>query len=195
MSTQDNEMTARTRTVGVYCSSSEAVGEPLRSAARQLGTWIGAQGAALVYGGNASGLMEELARAARAAGARVIGVVPRRLTDEGTVSGAVDVTIHCEDLNDRKQMLVSQSDALVALPGSVGTLDEMFTTMAQNTFGEHDKRVLLLNTGGFYDLLIRFLHSLGASGVVKKPWPLVFRSADTLEELERLIKEEWDAAK
>ena len=169
--------------IGVFCSSNNQVSQVFKDAARELGRWLGENKKTLVYGGNASGLMEELAQAAHQAGARVYGVIPRKLMEEGRVSDAVDISFHCEDLNDRKEWLISESEVMVAMPGSVGTLDEAFSAMAQNTFGMHDKLLVFYNVDGFYDSLFAFLDSLEARGVVNKPWPLVYRRANTFAEL------------
>ena len=174
--------------IGVFCSSNNHVSEVFKQAARELGAWLGENKKTLVYGGNASGLMEELAQAAHKAGARVFGVVPRKLMEDGKVSDAIDITFHCEDLSDRKQWLIGESDVMVALPGSVGTLDEVFSAMAQNTFGMHEKRVIFYNVDGFFDSLFQFLDSLDARGVVNKPWNLVYDKANTLQELTNLLK-------
>lgn len=173
--------------IGVFCSSNNNVSPQFREAARQLGEWLGKNRKTLVYGGNASGLMEELAQATHQAGGRVYGVIPRKLLDEGKVSDAVDIAFHCEDLSDRKEWLITESEVMVALPGSVGTLDEAFSAMAQNTFGTHDKLLIFYNVDGFYDVLFTFLDSLEARGVVNKPWNLVYRRADTFDQLISLL--------
>lgn len=169
--------------IGVFCSSNDAVADIFKQAARELGEWMGTAGKTLVYGGNASGLMEIVAQAVHRNGGRVYGVIPRKLVQEGRVSDAVDVAFHCEDLSDRKQWLIGESEAIVVLPGSVGTLDEAFSAMAENTFGMHDKRVIFYNVDGFYDPLFQFLDTLQQRGVVNKPWNEVYLRADNLEQL------------
>ncbi len=167
--------------IGVFCSSSDKLEEAFCTAAEQLGEWMGREGHTLVYGGSACGLMERVAQAVRRNGGRVFGVVPRKLA--GCASDAIDVTFHCEDLTDRKEWLVGESDVMVALPGSVGTLDEAFSAMAGNVFGMHSKRVVFWNVGGFYDGLFAFLDGLGARGVVRRPWGEVMSRAATLDEV------------
>ena len=174
--------------IGVFCSSNNNVAPNIKQAARELGRWLGENGKTLVYGGNASGLMEELAQAAHTAGAKVFGVVPRKLMEQGTVSDAIDITFHCEDLSDRKQWLIGESDAMIVMPGSVGTLDEAFSAMAQNTFGMHEKLVIFYNIDGFSYYLFTFLNSLNSRGVVNKPWDKVYARANTLEDLEKILK-------
>jgi len=93
-------------------------------------------------GGSNCGLMEAATKAVDENGGQVIGVVPQILFDRNRVSEQIHFTIPCADLNDRKQMLIEKSDVIVVLPGSVGTLDEVFTVMAANTIGIHSKRLI-----------------------------------------------------
>ena len=173
--------------IGVFCASSNNMRPVFYERARELGTWLGQHGKTLVYGGNNCGLMEALAQATKAAGGTVFGVVPRKLTDAGDISDAIDITFYCDDLHDRKQWLIDEPDIMVVLPGSVGTLDEAFSAMAANAFGMHDKRIVFWNIEGFYDTLFRFLDQLSAEGVVNKPWGDMLSIAETLDELTQLL--------
>lgn len=148
---------------------------------------MGCHGKTLVYGGANCGLMETLAQAVHQNGGKVLGVVPQILVDRNRVSSFIDETIHTQDLNDRKQQLIEQSEIILALPGSVGTLDEVFTVMAANTIGIHDKKVLFWNINGFWDGLFTMLDGLTSTGVVNKPWNEVMYKADTLEEVIAII--------
>ena len=173
--------------IGVFCSSSSRMEPQFYDAARELGEWIGRNGHALVYGGSSCGMMEVVAQAVHQNGGQVFGVVPRRVVEHNLVSDAIDVVFHCEDLNDRKQWLVQESDVMVVLPGSVGTLDEAFTAMASNTFEMHKKKCIFYNIDGFYDLLFAFIDTLESRGVVNKPWDGVYAVANTLEEVEKQL--------
>lgn len=175
--------------IGVYCASSDRMAPIYYDRARQLGEWIGRTGRTLVYGGIACGLMEAVAQAVKHTGGRVFGVVPKGLELKAGASDAIDITFYCEDLTDRKQWLVQEADVLVVLPGSVGTLDEAFTTMASNSVGMHRKQTVFWNIGGFYDRLFDFLDSLDGRGVVSKPWNSLMRRADTLDEVIAAITE------
>ena len=115
--------------IGVYLSSKDNLPASYVEAARQVGHLIGSTGRTLVYGGARKGLMEVLAQSVKASGGRVYGMVPEIIEQRGLVSDAVDVTFRCVDLSDRKQMMNRESDVLVALPGGIGTLDEVFTVM------------------------------------------------------------------
>ena len=169
--------------IGIFCASSDGM-EPLYyERARALGAWMGREGRTLVYGGIACGLMEAVAQAVKQNGGRVYGVVPQGLKLKKGPSDAIDVTLWCNDLTDRKTWLIQESDVLVVLPGSVGTLDEAFTTMASNMVGMHPKRTIFWNINGFYNTLFAFLKELEGRGVVGKPWADYVSKVDTLDEL------------
>ena len=110
--------------IGVYCASSNTMAPEFYEKARELGAWMGREGKTLVYGGIACGLMEAVAQAVKQNGGRVYGVVPKGLTLRTGPSDAIDVTLWCDDLTDRKTWLIQESDVLVVLPGSLGTLDD-----------------------------------------------------------------------
>lgn len=155
--------------------------------AQRLGEWIGRQGRTLVYGGANCGLMETLAKSVHEAGGRVLGVVPQILVEQGRVSRYIDETVLMPDLNQRKQGIIDRSDIILALPGSVGTLDEVFTVLAANTIGIHSKRVLFWNIDGFWDELFRLFRAMEKRGVVNKPLEDYILVANTLDEVVRLI--------
>ena len=176
------------RKIGVFCASSDKMDPVYYSQARQLGAWIGRQKLTLVYGGSRCGLMEAVAQATHDNGGTVFGVVPRKVEQNDMASDQIDITFHCEDLNDRKQWLIGESDIMIVLPGSVGTLDEAFSAMASNTFGMHGKKVVFWNINGFYDLLFQFLDTLQPQGVLNKPWDQVALRAQTLDDIIRIIE-------
>ena len=112
--------------------------------ARQIGEWIGQTGKTLIYGGASLGLMECVARAVKENGGKVIGVVPTLLEEKNSVSTQPDEIIHTLNLSDRKDVMTEKSDILVALPGGVGTLDEIFHVIAAASIGYHQKKSHLL---------------------------------------------------
>ena len=169
--------------VGVFCASSNKMDAVYYEEAARLGAWIGETGRTLVYGGANCGLMEAVARAVHEHGGQVMGVVPQILAQHDRVSQYIDVTIHTADLNDRKQMLIDQSDVLVVLPGGVGTLDEVFTVMAAHTIGLHQKRLVFWNINGFWNDLFRLFDGLEQRGVMTMPMTELACKVDTLEDL------------
>lgn len=175
--------------IGIFCSSSNRLDEVYYKEAEKLGRWMGFHHKTLVYGGANCGLMESLAKSVQKTGGKVLGIVPQILVDRNRVSSFIDEMILTVDLNDRKQQLIEQSEIILALPGSVGTLDEVFTVMAANTIGIHDKKVVFWNINGFWDGLFAMLEGLIKTGVVNKPWDEVMYKANTMEEVIEIINQ------
>lgn len=172
----------------VFCSANGGLDPDFYTMAAELGRVIGRGGHALVFGGTDMGLMQAVAEAAREAGGRVIGVVPERVEERGHTSRLMDVHIPCADLTDRKQLMMAQADAFVALPGGIGTLDELFTVAASATIGYHSKPLVLFNMKGYWNSLIAMLDDLAARGAVRGSWRDVVSVAGTLEEVMEKLK-------
>ena len=152
--------------IGVYLSSKENLPENYVQAAREVGELIGKTGRILIYGGARKGLMEVLAQSVKQHGGRVYGMVPEIIEKRGLVSDAIDVTFRCVDLSDRKMMMNRESDVLVALPGGIGTLDEVFTVMANTVIGIRHQPVVFYNVDGCWDALLAALDNLFEQGLV-----------------------------
>ena len=167
--------------IGVFCSANQQIAAEYFEQTAALGAWMAQQGHTLVFGGCNMGLMECVAKAVHDHGGRTIGVVPTKVEERGRVSDFVDVHIPCENLDDRKALMVMQSDVFVALPGGLGTLDEVFTVVAAATIGYHAKRVLPFNMGGFWNSLVAMLNDLAGKGVMRGDWQQRIVVADTLE--------------
>jgi len=147
--------------VCVYCASSEHVDRVYHEAAAALGRTLAAEGCTLVYGGGGAGLMGTLASAALDAGGEVIGVIPRFMIEvEWQHPGVANLEV-VEDMRERKHRLLAGSDAVVALPGACGTLEELFEAMTLKRLALYTKPIVLLDVDGFYAPLERFLeHSI-----------------------------------
>lgn len=145
------------RAVTVYCASSHRVAAAYFEAARALGHAVAASGWSLVYGGNNLGLMDAVASACRAAGGKVIGITPQRMADEGIVDRQCDELIVTPTMRERKALLEARGDALVALPGGVGTFEEFFEVLVGRMLGYHDKPIVVLNVAGYYDPLLAMM--------------------------------------
>ncbi len=170
--------------IGVFCSSSDKLPEEYYNEARRLGQWIGANGHTLVYGGSRCGLMEAVARGVRETGSlNVIGVVPKILIDRDMVSEQVGIKIPTENLTDRKAWMMKLSDVFVAMPGSVGTLDEAFSVIGEASIGISVKQVIFWNVNGFWDSLFAMLDGMKQTGVVNKPLDKFMTNVSTFEEL------------
>lgn len=146
--------------IAVFCSASDDIAPVFKEKAKELGAWLGQHHKWLVYGGSNTGLMESLAQSAKENGAMIMGVVPTKLEEHGRVSDLLDVTFHSVNLSDRKDIMVQESEVMVALPGGIGTLDEVFHVMASCSIGYHDKKVIFYNVDGFWDELLHFLGKL-----------------------------------
>ena len=174
--------------IAVFCSANSAIDPSYFAAAEELGRRAAEGGHTIVFGGCNLGLMECVAKAARAAGGRTIGVIPTIIERGGKTSPNVDVSIPCDNLSDRKDLMTAQCDAAVALPGGLGTLDEVFTMAASSTIGYHHKPIVLLNVGGFWNKLIELLDDLAARGMVRGSWRDIIQVADSVEEIFLKVK-------
>ena len=133
------------------------------------------------------GLMECIAQSVHEAGGSTIGVVPQVIEKGGKVSDFVDVNIACDNLSDRKDLMLLQSDVLIALPGGIGTLDEIFSVAAAHTIGYHNKRVIIYNMKGFWDSTIRMLDDLQSQGLIRGSWRNYIQIANSMEQIQLLI--------
>lgn len=171
----------------IFCSANSNIPTEYFERTSELGTWIGANGHTLVFGGCNLGLMECVAKAVHDANGMTVGVVPTIVEKGGKVSDYVDVKILCDNLSDRKDLMIERSDVIIALPGGVGTLDEIFTVLAAASIGYHSKRVILYNIGGFWDSLIAMLDDLKTRGVLRAGFDDTVKVAHTLDEIAALI--------
>ena len=143
--------------VCVYCASSEHCDRVYHEAAHALGRTLAAAGCTVVYGGGAVGLMGSLANGALEAGGAVVGIIPRFMTEvEWQHPGIANLEV-VEDMRERKHRLLTGSDAVVALPGGCGTLEELFEAMTLKRLGLYFNPIVLLDTNGFYTPLAGFL--------------------------------------
>lgn len=157
---------ARPLALCVFCGSRRGHDPRWAAAAEELGRLIGARGWRLVYGGGRAGMMGLLADAALAAGAAVTGVIPQSLIDREHGHPGLSELHVVQTMHERKRLMAERSDAFVALPGGLGTLEELFEVWTWRQLGYHDKPVGLLNAGGYYDPLLAFVDHAAAAGYV-----------------------------
>ncbi|MEP7282015.1 MAG: TIGR00730 family Rossman fold protein [Rubrivivax sp.] len=141
----------------VYCGSRTGADPAYAAAARAVGDGLGQRGEQLVYGGGKIGLMGILADAALAAGGRVVGIIPQALMAHEVGHPALSEQHVVRTMHLRKQMMAERADAFLALPGGLGTLEELFEVWTWRQLGYHDKPVGVLNVAGYWDPLLRFL--------------------------------------
>ena len=173
----------------VYCGSRPGENPAYAQAAQAVGTWIGQRGGQLVYGGGRTGLMGLVAEATKAAGGRVVGVIPQALVDKELANQACDELHIVANMHERKAMMAERSDAFLALPGGIGTFEELFEVWTWRQLGYHDKPIGLLNIESYYSSLLSFLESTVTQGFMG-PWQmdLVRASDDAHGLLEFLVE-------
>jgi uncharacterized protein (TIGR00730 family) len=157
-------MNSSALSVCVYCGSKHGARPVYTAAAKALGAAIGARGWQLVYGGGKVGLMGEVADATLAAGGRVIGVIPETLEKlEVGHTGLHELHV-VPTMHVRKQMMAERADVFIALPGGIGTLEELYEVWTWRQLAYHDKPIGLLNVDGYYDALLAFMQHTVSEG-------------------------------
>lgn len=148
----------------LFCGSRTGHDPEQAVLAGALGTLLAERGVTLVYGGGGVGLMGIAARATMAASGRVVGIIPRALMTAEIAQAGLDEMHVVETLHERKALMHLRCDAILALPGSIGTLDELFESMTWRELGIHDKPIWLLGANAYWDPLLLLLRHLGEQG-------------------------------
>ena len=169
--------------VCVYCSSSDAIDPAHIALATDVGARLAAAGHDVVSGGGRVSMMGALARAARANGARTVGVIPEHLMSREVADDDADELIVVETMRERKRVMESRADAFVALPGGLGTLEELFEMWTSRTLGMHDKPVVVLDPDGFFAPLWAWLDDLTDRGFVRTDALNALVRATTVDEV------------
>jgi uncharacterized protein (TIGR00730 family) len=164
--------------VCVFCGSSHGVRPAYADAARALGQALVARGCGLVYGGGNVGLMGVIADTVLAAGGDVVGVIPHALMAREIGHPGLSTMLVVDSMHERKALMADHADAFVALPGGVGTLEELFEAITWTQLGVHAKPVGLLNVDGFYDGLLRFLDHGLAEGFIRPETRAIVPASD-----------------
>jgi uncharacterized protein (TIGR00730 family) len=154
--------------VCVFCGSAAGSRPAYLEVARELGRSLAEVGVGVVYGGASIGLMGELADSALASGGEVIGVIPRSLLAREIAHAGLTELHVVDTMHERKALMAELSDAIVALPGGAGTLDELFETLTWRQLGLHAKPIVLLDVDGFFDPLLALADHLVAEGFVRR---------------------------
>ncbi|MFN7022328.1 MAG: TIGR00730 family Rossman fold protein [Phycisphaerales bacterium] len=160
-------MNVRMSPLAVYCGAARGGDPAYAAAAGELGRAMAARGVGLVYGGGKVGLMGEVADAVLAGGGSVVGIITHELVRrEIAHDGVTDLRI-VDTMHERKKAMADLARGFVALPGGVGTLDELFEVMAWSQLAIHDHPIGLLNTAGFFDGLLAFLDHVAGQGFLR----------------------------
>ncbi len=173
--------------ITVFCSANNNIDPDFFEKTEEFGRWCADNNHSIVFGGCDMGLMECLAKAAHDNGAMTIGVIPSKVEKNGHISKYVDVEIPCDNLSDRKDLMLAQSDAIVALPGGIGTLDEIFSVAASACIGYHHKKIILYNIKGFWNSLIALLDDLQRQGLTREHYSEHILIANDFETLTQLL--------
>jgi uncharacterized protein (TIGR00730 family) len=152
----------------VYCASGEGIAASYVELAAEVGSRLAADGHSLVSGGGRVSMMGAVARAARAGGARTVGVIPQHLVGYEVADTDADELVVVDTMRERKRIMDERADAFLALPGGIGTLEELFEVWTAGSLGMHGKPVVVLDTAGFYAPLWSFLDDLSGRGFVRQ---------------------------
>ena len=137
--------------VCIFCGSQHGVDPRYRAAATRFGELAGAAGLRVIYGGGRVGLMGAAADASMASGGEVVGLIPARLLEREVGHRAITELVVTRDMFERKSQMIERADAFVVLPGGLGTLDELLEVVTLRQLGYHDKPIVLINLGGYWD--------------------------------------------
>ena len=175
--------------IAVYCGSGNGNNPSYIEAARELGEWIGKNGHSLVYGGGESGLMGEVSKAAKENGAYVTGVIP---FDVAFIANRpqpyCDEVIKTKNMSERKAKMLELSDAFVALPGGIGTLDEISEAVTLTKIGVQNKKSIFFNKDGFYEPLKKMFQKMIESEFMKNEDIEKVCFAEKVEQIEEFLK-------
>ncbi len=174
--------------ITVYLGSNHGKDPMLTTAVRELGTWIGQSGNALVYGGSKSGLMGELAESVLMAGGKVTGIEPQFFIDMGLEYPAITELIVTKDMAERKAKLVALGDAFITFPGGTGTLEEISEVMSKLCLGHLDTPCLIYNLNGFYDHLKAQLDHMIEMGLLDAKKIKNVRFVANLDEIKEILE-------
>lgn len=173
----------------VYCGSRPGENPVYAQAAQAVGTWIGQHGGQLVYGGGRTGLMGLVAQSTKAAGGRVVGVIPQALVDKEVANHSCDELHIVANMHERKAMMAERSNAFLALPGGIGTFEELFEVWTWRQLGYHDKPIGLLNVDHYYTSMLDFLASTVSHGFMGA-WQMdLIQTSDNATQLLQLLVE------
>ncbi len=167
--------------VCVFCGSNGGTDPAYLAAAETVGSGLARRGIRVVYGGGRVGLMGALADAARAAGGEVVGVMPQALVDREIGHTGIDDLRIVDTMHERKALMVELADAFVALPGGIGTLEELFEVYTWAQLGIHAKPLALLDVAGYYERLAAFLDHAVAQRFLRAETRAMLAIADSIE--------------
>lgn len=175
--------------VCVYCGSSFGSDPAHEAAATRLGQLIAEAGLRLVYGGGSVGLMGTVARAALESGGQVTGIIPHFLEEREVMLDTLEDLVITRDMHERKHLMFQKSDAFIALPGGIGTLEEAVEMMTWAQLGQHRKPVVLANINGFWSPLLELLDHMRAQGYIRPDTEVPYLVARKTEDILPMLRQ------
>ncbi len=170
-------------TVCIFAASSSRVNEEYNRTASKLGSLLAQAGIDVAFGGGGIGLMGKLADAVKQNGGKITGVIPSFMEEEGWGHKGIDEMIITGDMSERKKRLFAMSDAVVAMPGGVGTLEELTEAITLKQLSLFDGPVIILNTLGFYNSLLEFFDKMVENHFLRKEHKAIWETVNTPEEV------------
>jgi uncharacterized protein (TIGR00730 family) len=167
----------------VYCGSGDGKGQVYLAAAEALGRDMAKRGIGLVYGGGSLGLMGQVARGVLAGGGKVTGIIPHFLQSKEKMLKEVQELILVDDMHQRKQLMFERADAFVALPGGIGTLEELVEQLTWAQLGRHNKPIVLANINGFWSPFLKLLGHMRDESFIRQGLEVKFVSVDKVEDI------------
>jgi uncharacterized protein (TIGR00730 family) len=171
------------RNVCVYCGSSDGADARFGEAAEELGRSLAAAGVGLVYGGGGEGLMGRLARSTLASGGYVTGIIPSFLIRKEHPLTAVQEMLVVENMHERKQAMFDRADAFVALPGGVGTVEELVEQLTWAQLNRHKKPILIADIGGFWRPMLALFAHMRLQGFIREGFDVRYIVAERIEDV------------
>ena len=155
--------------IAIYCGSKSGHRPEHAGLAQATGAWLAQHQVRLVFGGGRVGLMGILADAVLAGGGEVMGVIPKGLDEREVAHTGLTQLVVVDNMHDRKRLMAERADAFLALPGGIGTFEELFEVWTWRQLGYHRKPIGLLNAGGYYDTLLDFMRHTVEQGFLNAP--------------------------
>jgi hypothetical protein len=178
------------RNICVYCGSSAGTDPGFVAAARQFGQILADNGIGLVYGGGATGVMGALALSAYEHGGEIVGVMPEFLQTRERVFDLANEIVVTQDMHERKRIMFERADAFVALPGGIGTLEELVEQLTWAQLGHHQKPILLANINGYWQALVDLLGRMDALGFIHSGPMLKYHVCGQVEHILPVLRAE-----
>lgn len=181
------------KTVTVYAASSSQLDKKYFDAAEELGKLLAVKNITCINGGGNNGLMCAVTDAVLKYGGKVIGIIPQFMVDEGWIHNCLTEIRITQDMHERKQLMAQEADACIALPGGIGTMEELLEIMTWKQLGLYNKPIMILNTGGYYDELLFMLGKAGSEKFMHdshlKMWEVGLTPQDVVDKL--FIQKQW----